>query len=101
MCFKEAGMAKAVQARIKLLAHEEGGRLEPARDGIRPQLELGEIHTSCIVRSICGDQVFDSGVLYDVEIEIPFWEHYSALFDHDDPVRLFDGSRLIATGTYV
>jgi hypothetical protein len=45
--------------------------------------------------------VFDSGVLYDVEIEIPFWEHYSALFDHDDPVRLFDGSRLIATGTYV
>lgn len=94
-------MGKVVQARIKFLPPEEGGRLEPARDGIRPQLELGEIHTSCIVRSISDHQVFDSGVFYEVEIDIPHWDHYSALFDRNRPVRLFDGSRLIATGAYI
>jgi hypothetical protein len=94
-------MARVVQAHVKFLPPEEGGRLEPARDGIRPQLELGEIHTSCIVRSTGESRVFDAGVFYDVEIEIPFWDHYSAFFDRNKPVRLFDGSRLIATGTYV
>jgi hypothetical protein len=94
-------MSKTISARIRFLTVEEGGRLDPARDGIQPQLKLGDVHTSCVVSSCDEVSVFDAGVMYDVRIEVMFWAQYSHLFSREDPVQLFDGSRLIAEGEVV
>jgi hypothetical protein len=91
-------MSKTITARIRFLTVEEGGRLDTARDGIRPQLKLGDVMTSCVVSSSDGASVFDAGVVYDVRLEIMFWDQYSHLFSRQNPVQLFDGSRLIAEG---
>ncbi len=93
--------SKTIWAQIMFLTVEEGGRLDPARDGIRPQLKLGDVQTSCVVSSTDGATVFDPGVMYNVGIEIVFWEQYSHLFNRQDPILLFDGSRLIAKGHVV
>jgi len=94
-------MSKTITARIRFLTVEEGGRLDPARDGIRPQLKLGDVLTSCVVSSLDGVSVFDAGVMYDVGLEVMFWDEYSHLFSRQNPVELFDGSRLIAEGEVV
>jgi hypothetical protein len=45
--------------------------------------------------------VFEPGRPYDVAIEVLFWDEYGSKFKLDDPVELFDGSRLIARGEYL
>ena len=93
-------MGKIFSARVRFLSAAEGGRLEPAQDGIRPQLDLGHVRTSCVVRSATGARVFNADQTYDLELEIVFWDQYGHLFDPDAPIRLFDGSRLIAVGEF-
>lgn len=94
-------MGKTFPARVRFLSTAEGGRLEPAQDGIRPQLDLGDVKTTCVVRSAAGGRIFDADQTYDVELEIVFWDQYGHLFNPDDPIRLYDGSRLIAIGEFV
>jgi hypothetical protein len=69
--------------------------------GIRPHLRLGNVLTSCVVQSQDSSLLFEPGRQYDVTLEIVFWEEYGTLFHDDDPVELFDGSRLIARGEFV
>ncbi|ATZ22293.1 hypothetical protein SLAV_01845 [Streptomyces lavendulae subsp. lavendulae] len=69
--------------------------------GIRPVLRLGEVLTSCVVRSAEGIESFQPERAYDVDIEIVFWQEYGNLFSPEAPVRLYDGSRLIATCEYL
>lgn len=93
-------MSRILRADVRFLTHAEGGRLEPARDGIRPQLQLGSIQTSCVVRAVDGTTVFEAGQIYRVNLDIVFWDDYAHLFDPDEPVRLFEGSRLVAVGSF-
>ena len=93
-------MTKIISARIKFLPPEAGGRLEPARDGVTPQLKLGEIFTSTVIRSRAGTTVFDPGATYDVDLEIKFWDQYGSLFDPEAPAEFYEGSRLIAVGEF-
>ncbi|MFK0017428.1 hypothetical protein [Streptomyces sp. NPDC091027] len=90
-----------MRARVAFLPASAGGRATPAMSGIRPILRLGEVLTSCIVRSAEGIESFQPERPYDVDIEIIFWHEYGNLFRQEDPVRLYDGSRLIATGEYL
>ena len=90
--------AKTLDAKIIFLSADEGGRITPPQSGIRPQLKLGEVFTSCIVASKAPTQTFEFGTEYEVKIEVMFWEEYGSLFHDDEPVQLFDGSRLIARG---
>jgi hypothetical protein len=94
-------VGKRFPAKVRFLSAAEGGRLEPARDGMRPHLKLDDVMTTCIVRSTTGETVFDSEQTYDVEIEIVFWVQYSHKFTLDAPIQLFDGSRLIAVGKFI
>jgi hypothetical protein len=94
-------MSKVVSARIRFLGPEEGGRLDPARDGIRPQLKLGDVFTSTVVRSTTGASTFDAGRDYDVHLEIVYWEQYADLFDPSSSIGLYEGSRLIAVGEFL
>jgi len=92
--------AKTFEARLRFLSPSEGGRSTAALSGIRPQLKLGEILTSCIVRSRAAVETFDLGIDYDVMIEIPFWNEYGKFFSGEAPIELFDGNRLIARGKW-
>ncbi|MEW2372567.1 hypothetical protein AB0940_24840 [Streptomyces sp. NPDC006656] len=90
-----------VRARVTFLPASAGGRATPAMSGIRPILRLGEVLTSCVVRSAEDIESFQPEHPYDVAIEIIFWHEYGNLFDPEAPVSLYDGSRLIATGEYL
>jgi hypothetical protein len=68
--------------------------------GVRPHLKVGEVFTSCVVRSEAVAQ-FQLGVEYDVTLEILFWDEYGYLFREDMDVELFEGSRLVARGKFL
>ncbi len=89
-------MAKILHAKIRFLTSEEGGRTTPAQSGVRPHLKLGDVFTTCIVRALGRDDVFVLGRLYDVTLDIVFWEQYGHLFREGEPLQFFDGDRLIA-----
>jgi hypothetical protein len=94
-------MSKVMLADVRFLRPEEGGRLEPARDGVRPQLKIGEIFTSCLIRSTDGAAIFDDDESHLVAITIIFWEEYKSSFDELSPVELFEGSRRIGIGEFI
>ena len=89
------------RARVRFLTHDEGGRLNLAMSGFRPQLRVGEISTSAIVRSVAGDAYFDTGVEVEVDIELMHWDVYGHLLSHEDQVVLLEGSRTVAMGVFV
>jgi len=90
-----------LRALVRFLTVDEGGRLSWAEDGIRPQLQLGGISTSCTVRSMEGARQFEPGIEHLVDLELMHWEHYSRLIDLRDPIVLLEGSQVIARGFYV
>jgi len=87
------------QARIMFLSQSEGGRRTPAISGIKPQLKVGDIFTSCFVWGESTDQIFVPGVEYLVDLQFPFWEEYSDRFTVGMHVQLREGTRIIATGS--
>lgn len=97
---EENQMGKTFNARIRFLPTSEGGRSTPAASGVRPHLKLGDILTSCIIRSTGPDEAFELGIEYEVTIEVIFWEQYKSHFREDVPIEIYDGSRLIARGTW-
>lgn len=94
-------MTKILQATIRFLTSEEGGRSTPPMSGVRPHLKLGDIFTSCVVRPTTPVDFFELGTPYEVSLELPYWEEYGALFDPQQPVRLFEGERLVAEGQFL
>jgi hypothetical protein len=68
--------------------------------GIRPQLKLGDVFTSCLVLSK-DIQVFDLGCEYEVTLRLVFPEHYGHLLNKEIPVELFEGTRPIARGEFL
>ena len=93
-------MYRVIPARIRFLLPSEGGRSTSAMSGIRPQLKLEHVFTSCVVRSKEPMQVFELGQDYDVTLEIVFWDEYRHLFRNDLRIELFEGSKLIARGQF-
>lgn len=90
-----------LRARVRFLTFNEGGRLSWAEDGIRPQLRLGVISTSCTVRSAEGARQFEPGIDHLVDLELMHWDDCSHLIDRSEPIVLLEGSRIIALGAYV
>lgn len=94
-------MSNDLTARIRFLPSTEGGRSTPAMSGVRPQLKLGDVLTSCVVLSKDPSQVFEPGRDYEVALRLTFPEKYGHLVCDDMPVELFEGSRLVARGEFV
>ena len=78
-----------------------GGRLSPPRSGFRPQIDVGGTHTSCVVESLVGSELLEFGKEHRVAIRLMFPSQYPNAFNVGDSVRLFEGSKLIGTGTVV
>ncbi|MEU7903610.1 hypothetical protein [Actinoplanes sp. NPDC049118] len=91
----------AVRARVTFLRTDEGGRFTPAADGYRPQIRLGSLFTSCIVRSPVPGETFDLGLSYDVDIELVFEALHADRFPPKDGVQLYEGSKLVARGRFI
>lgn len=90
-----------LSACIRFLSVEDGGRLSWAESGIRPQLRLGDISTSCIINSADGARQFEPGVDHIVNIHLMHWDQVASLVDLNDPVVLLEGSRVIARGKFI
>ena len=91
-----------MKARIRFLTTDEGGRSAPPRSGYHPQLKLGDIYTSCFVKTLFGheEQCFELGREYEVELELLF-PHYAHLVPETDECELYEGSRLVASGRFL
>jgi hypothetical protein len=94
-------VSKSLRARVRFLTAEEGGRITVASDGVRSQLQLGEISTSCVVRATADVSRFDPGIDHLVELHLMFPTEYAHLVDLDRPVVLLEGSRVVARGVFL
>lgn len=88
------------QARIRFLTTEEGGRFTSPTTGVRPQIALGKLRSSCIVESANGLDVLPLGEEVIASIRVHLAEQGSA-FQALTSVELFEGSKLVATGVFL
>jgi translation elongation factor EF-Tu-like GTPase len=94
-------MSKLLKAHISFLPADEGGRSTPAMTGVRPQLKLGDVFTTCVVRGSGPAQVFQPGLEYEVALDVLFWVEYGHLVRQDMPIELYEGNRLVARGRLI
>ncbi len=88
-------------ARIRFLTAHEGGRETTPVSGVRSQIELGDFQTSCIVESADGRAELPLGQNVEVQITVLFEEWAGAAFMEAQNVRLYEGAKLVATGTFL
>jgi hypothetical protein len=87
-------------ARIRFLTHDQGGRTTPPESGSRSQIEIGDITTSCTITRVDGGREFPLGDDVQVVIELMFPEQFRTSFADLRLVRLFEGSKLVAEGSF-
>ena len=88
-------------ASLRFFGPTEGGRQTPPVTGFRPQIDIGGIHTSCVVTKLDGGEIFSFGEEHRASLALMFPDQYKVTFNVDDVVRLYEGSKLIATGRIV
>lgn len=89
-----------LRAKVVFLPHDQGGFAHPHGSGVKPQMKVKDhMYTSCIVRGESESQVFEPGVEYMVELELPLWKHYRHEIRAGMPLQLNQGSRIVARGT--
>jgi len=87
-------------AQVRFWGQDKDGRFSPPQPGFRPQLEIGEVHTSCTVSTDDSSvTMFEFDVEYEVKLELLHQEHYGNVLAVGDYVRLFEGNKQIAEGT--
>lgn len=93
-------MAKLVHARIRFRKTDEGGRRTSPVTGVRSELRLGAILTSCIIRTLNDgeNEVMELGKEYEVTIEILFWEQHPHPLSVGSEIEFYEGSRVVASG---
>jgi len=96
---EKSGIART--ARVRFLTADEGGRLTPPVSGIRSQLELGDLQTSCIVETQGTSEVLPLGEEILVSIRLLFADQSAAAFNNLVSIELFEGNKLVATGVFV
>ena len=88
-------------ANIIFYSSGKGGRYTPPQTGFRPQINIGGIHTSCVVNSLNGEQFFDFDKEYNVFLELMFPDQYELPCKGGDKISLYEGSKLIGEGEIV
>lgn len=90
-----------VIAIVMFFSSDKGGRITPPLSGFRPQVEIGDTHTSCTVKSREGVDTFSFDKEYQVSLEPLFPARYPNAFTVGEVVRLYEGNKLIASGKVV
>jgi hypothetical protein len=88
-------------AKIVFLDRENGGRSIPPQTGYHPQIDLGSVHTSCYVENLGTDTIFEFGCEHDVALTLMFPELYGGILSAGSPVRLYEGGKLVGSGTII
>lgn len=91
-------MSRTIAARIRFLTTAEGGRSRSPQSGVRPQLRLSGVQTSCVVRRGTDGDELRLGEEFDGTVEIVFWDEYSHLFSDFMAFELYEGNKLVARG---
>jgi translation elongation factor EF-Tu-like GTPase len=78
-----------------------GGRNTPPMSGLRPQVELAGVHTSCTVDSVDGAPTFSFGIKHRVTLALLHPSRFPGALEAGMVVRLFEGSKLIGLGKVV
>jgi hypothetical protein len=94
-------MQQNIRAAITFLTTEEGGRQSAPISGVRSQLRLGEVHTSCIIHKVDDEGNFELGREYPATIELLFGDQYGHLLGKTELVEFYEGSRLVARGRLI
>ena len=89
------------RARIRFLTTAEGGRYSAPVSGVRPQLAIGSVSTSCIVDFEDPLAMPALGESIEARLTLMFPEEYRAAFSALASVKLFEGSKLVATGIFI
>lgn len=88
-----------IRARITFFTAEEGGLKKVPQSGVRSQLKINDVFTSCIVWGTGTGQSFELGKEHEVKLELLFWEQYQNLVFVGMPIQLNEGNRIVAKGT--
>ncbi len=86
-------------ARVRFFGPDEGGRHSPPQSGYHPQVDAGDVYTSCAVESLDEEIVFEFDKEYTVRLRLLFPDLYRDRFAPGSVLRLYEGSRLVGTGT--
>ena len=92
-----------MNARIRFLTTAEGGRKTSPRAGTyHPQLKLGDVYSSCFVRTADGQaEELELGKEYDIQLELLFPEHYGDFVQDAVECELYEGNHLVARGRFL
>ena len=80
---------------------ERGGRYTPPSTGYCPQVDIRGIHTSCMVESLEGEEIFSFEKEHRVLLKLMFPDQNPNAFEVGDVVSLYEGSKLIGSGKNV
>ena len=89
-----------VIAKVTFLGPQRGGRYTSPISGFHPQIKLGEIHASCIVKAVDNEVVFEFDKEYLVSLDLMYRE-YINLLTATNELRLYEGSKLVGIGIIV
>ena len=90
-----------LDATVRFLRPDEGGRMSAPADEVRSQLRLGDVMSSCVVRTADGAQQIALGVELAVQIELMFGNTYEAEARRLTTIELYEGKKLVARGRVV
>jgi hypothetical protein len=94
-------MPRSIRARLRFLTTQEGGRVRAPEAGVRPQLKVGEIFTSCIIHPLDEANELALGQEHEVMLEVVFWDEYRRLFHDGMLLELYEGSKKVASGQFL
>jgi translation elongation factor EF-Tu-like GTPase len=88
-----------VIATVVFFGPDRGGRHSPPVCGYRPQLDLGDVQTSCIIDGGQGDEGYNFDVEYIVSLTLMFPAQYGERVRPGDRFALREGARQVGTAT--
>ena len=86
-------------AKVVFFGPDKGGRHSPPEPGYRPQLNFGDVQTSCVIGEGEAVDQYDFDVEHLVSLRLMFADVYGDRVYSGASFSLCEGSRLIGTAT--
>jgi len=86
-------------ASVVFLGPGKGGRKTRPESGYHPQVDAGDVFTSCAIECFDGETRWEFDTPYRVALRLLFPDLYQDRFSVGSTVRFYEGSRLVGTGT--
>ena len=86
------------RASITFFGPDRTGRTSPPVSGYHPQLQLGDVLTSCVIEATDGTRVFRFDQPYTVQLRLMFPQEYGNRIYRGRAIQLFEGSKCVGEG---